>query len=71
LEEELKTEKANSYRTPPIVTFAEAATLDHSEIGAKAANLARLTLAGLPVPPGIVVTPAAPANWDEVCPQLG
>jgi len=66
----MKTGKANSYRTPPVVILAEAATLDPSEIGTKAANLARLTSAGFPVPPGIVVTPAARANWDEVCPQL-
>ena len=66
----MKTEKADNYRPPPVVILAEAATLDHSEIGTKASNLARLTSAGFPVPPGIVVTPAARANWDEVCPQL-
>lgn len=66
----MKTGKANNHRTPPVVILAEAATLDLSEIGTKAANLARLTSAGFPVPPGIVVTPAARANWDEVCPQL-
>jgi phosphoenolpyruvate synthase/pyruvate phosphate dikinase len=59
LEEEVKTEKANSYRTPLVVTFAEAATLDHTELGAKSANLARLASVGFPVPPGFAVTTTA------------
>jgi rifampicin phosphotransferase len=70
LEEEVKTEKANSYRTPLVVTFAEAAPLDHTELGAKAANLARLASAGFPVPPGFVVTVAAEGHLRETSAQI-
>lgn len=38
---------------------------DVSELGAKAANLARLAGAGFLVPPGLVVTPAAEGRWGE------
>jgi rifampicin phosphotransferase len=67
----VKTEQTGSHRTPPVVTFAEAASLDSSDLGAKAANLVRLASAGFPVPPGFVVTPAAAqANPEEMGPQL-
>src|SRR5215208_1640095 len=70
LEEEVKTEKANSYRTPLVVTFAEAATLDHTELGAKAANLARLASVGFPVPPGFAVTTTAERHQREVSAKI-
>ena len=35
----MRTEGVGEFATPLVVTFAEAATLDHSELGAKAANL--------------------------------
>lgn len=45
------------------LTFAEAATLDHSDrvalLGGKGAALVRMTELGLPVPPGFVLTTAA------------
>ena len=43
---------------------------DVSEFGAKAANLARLARAGFPVPPGLVVTPAAEGRWEEARARL-
>jgi rifampicin phosphotransferase len=70
LEEEVKTEKANSYRTPLVVTFAEAATLDHTELGAKAANLARLASVGFPVPPGFAVTTTAERHQREASAKI-
>jgi pyruvate,water dikinase len=42
-----------------VVALSEAAILDSSLLGAKAANLGRLASAGFPVPPGFVVTTAA------------
>ena len=42
-----------------VVGLGETVALDASELGAKAANLARLAGDGFPVPPGLVVTPAA------------
>jgi rifampicin phosphotransferase len=57
-------------RGPFVVGLAEAATLDVSGLGAKAANLARLAAAGFPVPPGLVVTPAAEERWNEARPRL-
>jgi pyruvate,water dikinase len=67
----VKTEQTGSHRAPPVVTFAEAASLDSSDLGVKAANLVRLASAGFPVPPGLVVTPAAAqANPEEMWPQL-
>jgi rifampicin phosphotransferase len=54
---------------PPVVSLAEAAHLDPTQaralLGTKAANLARLTGAGFPVPAGVVVTAAATADWDQ------
>jgi pyruvate,water dikinase len=61
---------------PPVVTLAEAARLDldparaRALLGSKAANLARLLGAGFPVPAGVVVTPAALADWDQACTRL-
>ena len=59
---------------PPVVSLAEAAHLDPTKartlLGTKAATLARLTGAGLPVPPGVVVTAAAAADWDQAYGQL-
>jgi len=59
---------------PPVITLAEAARLDPAAapalLGSKAANLARLTGAGFPVPAGVVVTPAAAADWDQASAQL-
>jgi phosphoenolpyruvate synthase/pyruvate phosphate dikinase len=66
----VKTEPSGSRRVPPVVTFAEAASLDSSELGTKAANLARLASAGFPVPLGIVVTPAAEADQEAMRPLL-
>jgi pyruvate,water dikinase len=47
-----------------------AAALDAAEVGAKAANLARLARDGFPVPPGLVVTPAAGERWEEARPRF-
>jgi rifampicin phosphotransferase len=59
---------------PPVITLAEAARLDPAAapvlLGSKAANLARLLGAGFPVPAGVVVTPAATADWDQASAQL-
>jgi rifampicin phosphotransferase len=59
---------------PLVVTLAEAAGLDPARmealLGTKAANLARLAGAGFPVPPGVVVTPAAEADWEQARARL-
>jgi rifampicin phosphotransferase len=59
---------------PPVVSLAEAAQLDPAQaqtlLGTKAASLARLTGAGFPVPPGVVVTTAAAADWDQAYARL-
>jgi phosphohistidine swiveling domain-containing protein len=59
---------------PLVVTLAEAAGLDPARmealLGTKAANLARLAGAGFPVPAGVVVTPAAEADWQQTCARL-
>jgi rifampicin phosphotransferase len=58
----------------PVITLSEAARLDPAEaralLGSKAANLARLTGAGFPVPAGVVVTAAAAADWDQAVARL-
>src|SRR5215203_2268801 len=69
-EETVKTEVASGFPTPPVVTFAEATNLRTSELGAKAANLARLASARFPVPPGFVVTPAAEEHLGEMSAQI-
>jgi rifampicin phosphotransferase len=59
---------------PPVVTLDQAARLDPAEaqalLGTKAANLARLLGAGFPVPPGVVATTAAVADWDQTGARL-
>jgi len=48
-----------------VVGLADAVSADPTRVGRKAANLARLASASFPVPPGIVVTPAAEDDWDS------
>jgi phosphohistidine swiveling domain-containing protein len=59
---------------PPVLSLTEAAHLDPTQaralLGTKAAGLARLAGAGFPVPPGVVVTAAAAANWDQAYGRL-
>ena len=43
----------------PVVPLIQAAQLRNDEVGGKALTLARLAVAGYPVPPGLVVTSAA------------
>jgi pyruvate,water dikinase len=69
-EETVKTADAGDFPTPPVVTFAEATNLRTSELGVKAANLARLASARFPVPPGFVVTPAAEEHLEEMSAQI-
>lgn len=57
-------------RSPRVVTLSEAALLDPSLVGAKAANLGLLVSAGFPVPPGFVVTTAAEGRLPETFPAL-
>src|SRR5215217_8946333 len=66
----VKEERADGFPTWPVLDFGEAASLGASEVGAKAANLARLAGAGLPVPSGLVVTPAAEGDWEEARPRM-
>ena len=53
-----------------IVDLADASELPASAIGTKAANLARLLVAGFPVPGGFVVTSAAVEAWDQARDEL-
>jgi rifampicin phosphotransferase len=59
---------------PPVLSLTEAARLDPTRaralIGTKAASLARLNGTGFPVPPGVVVTAAAAADWDQAWTRL-
>jgi rifampicin phosphotransferase len=59
---------------PPVLSLTEAAHLDPTQaqtlLGTKAASLARLAGAGFPVPPGVVVTAAAAADWDQAYRRL-
>jgi rifampicin phosphotransferase len=68
------TDEIQGDMVPLVVTLAEAAGLDPAPLeallGAKAANLARLAGAGFPVPAGVVVTPAAEADWEQACARL-
>ena len=57
-------------RRDPLVVELAGAALDVSTLGAKAANLAQLAVAGFPVPPGLVVAPAAEDRWEEARPRL-
>ncbi|OGN87931.1 MAG: hypothetical protein A2X23_10645 [Chloroflexi bacterium GWC2_73_18] len=52
---------------PALVALGDAATRDPAVAGRKAANLARLAAAGLPVPSGVVVTAGACARILEAC----
>ena len=56
----------------PLVVGLQGGTAvpDASVLGAKAANLAQLSRDGFPVPPGLVVTPAAEERWEEARPRL-
>jgi phosphohistidine swiveling domain-containing protein len=53
-----------------VVTLAQAARLGPHVVGAKAANLGQLADRGLPVPPGVVVTPAGLARWEQAAGEL-
>src|SRR5215218_346510 len=66
----VKAECAGGFSTPPVVTFAEAANLGASELGAKATNLGWLAREGFPVPPGLVVTSAAGERCEEARTRL-
>jgi rifampicin phosphotransferase len=59
---------------PPVLSLIEAAHLDPAQaralLGTKAASLARLAGAGFAVPPGVVVTAAAAADWDQAYGRL-
>src|SRR6266487_4936948 len=72
--EQTQTDEIQGDMSPLVVTLAEAADLDPTRLeallGTKAANLARLAGAGFPVPAGVVVTPAAEADWDQTCTRL-
>ena len=72
--EQTQTDEIQGDMSPLVVTLAEAAGLDPTRLeallGTKAANLARLAGAGFPVPPGVVVTPAAEADWDQAFARL-
>ena len=57
-------------RGPLVVGLVGTTALDASKAGAKAANLGRLAREGFPVPPGLVVTPAAEERWREASPRL-
>jgi rifampicin phosphotransferase len=69
-----QTDQIQGDMEPLVVTLAEAAGLDPARmealLGTKAANLARLAGAGFPVPLGVVVTPAAEADWEQACARL-
>jgi hypothetical protein len=72
--EPTQTDEIQGDMSPLVVTLAEAAGLDPTRmealLGTKAANLARLAGGGFPVPPGVVVTPAAEADWDQAFARL-
>jgi pyruvate,water dikinase len=54
----------------PIVPLTDAVRLGPDRVGTKAANLAPLAAAGLPVPPGFVVLPEACDAWETTGPKL-
>ena len=66
----MNTKRARGDGWSLLVVGLAGAALGPPEIGAKAANLARLASAGFPVPPGLVVTPGAEERWDEAHPRL-
>jgi pyruvate,water dikinase len=55
----LTTAEPGDGRDQPIAWFAEVSRADVPRVGGKGANLGELTEAGLPVPPGFVVTASA------------
>src|SRR5215204_2359896 len=57
-------------QSPLVIDLVRAAALGASEIGSKAANLARLAGAEFPVPSGLVVTPAAEGEWEAARPRM-
>jgi phosphohistidine swiveling domain-containing protein len=57
-------------RSPLVVGLVGTTALDASDVGAKASNLGRLACEGFPVPPGLVVTPAAVECWGEARTRL-
>jgi rifampicin phosphotransferase len=72
--EQTQTDEIQGDMFPLVVTLAEAAGLDPTRmealLGTKAANLARLAGADFPVPAGVVVTPAAEADWEQARARL-
>lgn len=58
-----KSKKSNSH--PDLVWFAEVSKGDIGLVGGKGANLGEMTKAGLPVPPGFIVTSQAYYNFIE------
>src|SRR6478672_8641954 len=54
-----QTAMATETLADPIVWFADVSLADVPHVGGKGANLGELTRAGLPVPPGFVVTAEA------------
>jgi len=53
-----------------VVGLVGTTALDASDVGAKASNLGRLAREGFPVPPGLVVRPAAVERWGEARTRL-
>jgi pyruvate,water dikinase len=53
-----------------VVDLALAREMGRDRAGSKAFNLARLAVAGLPVPAGFVVTPVAFSDWDVAGPAI-
>src|SRR5215211_2519849 len=66
----MKTEGVGGFPTPLVVTFADAGRLGTSELGAKAASLARLASAGFAVPPGFAVTTTAERHRREASAKI-
>ena len=54
-----------------VVSFDDASSIDHAQVGGKASSLGRLTRAGFPVPPGFTIaTPAYAAFMAELQGQV-
>ena len=66
----MNAERERSDGRDTLVVGLVGTTPDPSELGAKAANLARLAAVGFPVPPGLVVTPGAEERWGEAQQRL-
>ena len=73
-QQQISLHKLDPEMLPPVMTLDAAARLDapaaRALLGTKAASLARLLGAGVPVPVGVVVTTAAAADWDQTCARL-